>query len=107
MISTHWREPHAPDERDLRLLDILARRAADFFERRGVVQALRASEERLRLALEAARMGTWSWEVAADRHRRDANLNRLLGLEPAETVLPVEEFFTHVHPEDRDAVQGA
>ena len=33
MISSHWRKPHAPTERDLRLLDILARQAADLIER--------------------------------------------------------------------------
>ncbi|HET7036121.1 MAG TPA: ATP-binding protein, partial [Thermomicrobiaceae bacterium] len=34
MISTHWREPHEPAERDLQLLDVLARQAADLIERR-------------------------------------------------------------------------
>src|SRR5215475_3715804 len=33
MISTHWRQPHCPSERDLRLLDVLARQAADLIER--------------------------------------------------------------------------
>jgi len=32
MISTHWREAHEPSERSLRLLDIVARQAADFIE---------------------------------------------------------------------------
>jgi hypothetical protein len=34
MISSHWRKPHTPTERDLRLLDILARQAADLIERK-------------------------------------------------------------------------
>jgi PAS domain S-box-containing protein len=33
MISTHWRGPHEPSEGDLRLLDVLARQAADLIER--------------------------------------------------------------------------
>jgi two-component sensor histidine kinase len=33
MISTHWKAPHAPSEEDLRLLDVLARQAADLIER--------------------------------------------------------------------------
>lgn len=33
MLSTHWRQPHQPVERDLRLLDVLARQAADLMER--------------------------------------------------------------------------
>ena len=34
MISTHWREPHAPSESDLGRFDILARMAADLIERK-------------------------------------------------------------------------
>jgi PAS domain S-box-containing protein len=34
MISSHWNRPHTPTERDLRLLDILARQGADLIERR-------------------------------------------------------------------------
>lgn len=34
MLSTHWRVPHQPSERELRFLDILARQASDLIERR-------------------------------------------------------------------------
>lgn len=46
MISTHWRRPHQPAERELRLLDILARQASDLIERKLSEEALaRASVE--------------------------------------------------------------
>lgn len=48
MLSTHWRQPHTPNERDWRLLDILARQAADLLERKEVEQSLRESEHRFR-----------------------------------------------------------
>ncbi|MBV8152208.1 MAG: SpoIIE family protein phosphatase, partial [Candidatus Eremiobacteraeota bacterium] len=48
MISTHWKRQHQPAEHDLRLLDILARQAADVIERRLAANALRDSEERFR-----------------------------------------------------------
>jgi PAS domain S-box-containing protein len=48
MISTHWTTPHVPSERDLRLLDILARLAADLIERKTQDEELRRREERLR-----------------------------------------------------------
>lgn len=35
MISTHWRTPHQPSERDLQLFDTLAMQAADLIERCG------------------------------------------------------------------------
>lgn len=48
MISTHWDHPHQPSERDLRLLDILARQAADLLERTMAEEALREVEEQQR-----------------------------------------------------------
>ncbi len=53
MISSHWRNPHVPTERDFRLLDILARQAADLIERRQADEALRQSERRLHEIIEA------------------------------------------------------
>jgi signal transduction histidine kinase/CheY-like chemotaxis protein len=47
MISTHWNAPHQPSERDLRLLDILARLAADLLERTIVEGSLRQLNETL------------------------------------------------------------
>jgi PAS domain S-box-containing protein len=47
MISTHWREPHQPAERDLRRLDVLARQAADLIERGKAEAALHESNDQL------------------------------------------------------------
>jgi PAS domain S-box-containing protein len=52
--------------------------------------ALRDSEQRLRLALEAARMGTFETDIAATEARIDAQLARLLGLAEDTRVVPVE-----------------
>ena len=57
VISTHWREAHAPSEKELRLLDVLARQAADFFERRRTQEALQKSEQRLQRMLETEAFG--------------------------------------------------
>ena len=46
MISTHWSEPHEPSEREQRLLDVLARQAADLIERRRAEDALRQADRR-------------------------------------------------------------
>jgi signal transduction histidine kinase len=48
LISTHWRAVHLPEPRELRMLDILVRQAADFFERRRVLEELQESEQRSR-----------------------------------------------------------
>jgi len=46
MVSTHWNKPYWPSERDLRLLDILARQAADLIERRRNEEALQEENRR-------------------------------------------------------------
>src|SRR5262249_30495049 len=45
-ISTYGRQPHAPAERDLRLLDILARQAADLIETKRTQETLREANQR-------------------------------------------------------------
>ncbi|MCP5522968.1 MAG: PAS domain S-box protein [Verrucomicrobiales bacterium] len=55
MVSTHFRRSHRPDGRVLRLLDLLARQAADIIERAHVDAALRMGETRHRLLFEASR----------------------------------------------------
>lgn len=47
MLSTHWRTPHTASERELSLLDILARQAADLIERRHAEDALRDAHDLL------------------------------------------------------------
>jgi two-component system CheB/CheR fusion protein len=54
MFSTHWRAPHRPDDRTLRLLDLLSRQAADMIEWAQTAETLRASEERLRAFVTAS-----------------------------------------------------
>ena len=71
-----------------------------------VEEALRESDERLRLALSAAEMGTWRWDPETDQDTRDASLNRILGLEPVESTQSVEDFLGRLHPLDRPSVQG-
>jgi len=48
MFSTYWRKPHELTESEIRILDVLARQAADLIERTQTEQALRRSEERYR-----------------------------------------------------------
>lgn len=63
-------------------------------------------EEQLRLAVEAACVALWSWEVDFDRFAMDERAFDLWGLPWADHV-SFEELSTHIHPADRDRVRAA
>ncbi len=72
MISTHWREPHQPSERDLRLFDILARQAADLIERKQAEDALRRSEARYRNVFQTVQVSIWEEDFSEVKLAIDA-----------------------------------
>jgi len=59
MFSTHYKKPHAPDDRSLRLLDLLARQAADIIERAGAQEELRESEAKANALVKYAPTGIY------------------------------------------------
>ncbi|HEY5939904.1 MAG TPA: PAS domain S-box protein [Gemmatimonadales bacterium] len=79
----------------------------DVTERRQAAEALAQSQERLRLALNAARMGTWQWNVATNTLTWDDPLHELYGIEPGQRVTQYEHFIGRVHPDDRDFVAAS
>ena len=63
-------------------------------------------EKHLRLAVEAACVALWSWQVDDDRFAMDERAFDLWGLPWSDTVT-FEELSTHIHPADRDRVRAA
>jgi two-component sensor histidine kinase len=62
--------------------------------------------EHLRLAIDAARVALWSWNVDSDRFTMDKRAFELWGL-PWSSEVSFEELSAHIHPADRDRVQAA
>jgi PAS domain S-box-containing protein len=76
----------------------------DIHERRQIEEALRESEGRLRVALAAGRMGTWSGDFRTGEQRWDATQHTILGVSPA--LKPSRELFLSlVHPDDVASVR--
>lgn len=63
-------------------------------------------EKHLRLAVEAACVALWSWQVDDDRFAMDEHAFELWGL-PWSDVVTFEKLSTHIHPADRDRVRAA
>jgi PAS domain S-box-containing protein len=79
----------------------------DITELREARAALADSEERLRLALEAGRMGVWDWNVRTGDLKWSDSLEPLHGLAPGAFGGTFEHFQQLVHPSDRQVVQSA
>ncbi|GMU23766.1 MAG: hypothetical protein AMXMBFR13_38440 [Phycisphaerae bacterium] len=73
---------------------------ADITDRKQAEDQLRDSEWRLRLALDAGRMGTWEWEVNSGRVTWSDGHYVLLGYEPGAVESGYAVWRQCVHPED-------
>ena len=62
--------------------------------------ALRDSEARLQLALDAARMGTFDWNMEHDTGAADARTMDLFGFEPGSAMSLVRMMAERIHPDD-------
>jgi PAS domain S-box-containing protein len=105
MITTHWKVPHEPSERDLRLMDILARLAADLIERKSHDEEQHRREERLRALTQLLTDVPW-------QARKDGAFEKL---QPAWENYTGQTWDAHAghgwidafHPDDRANVQGS
>ncbi|HEX2254672.1 MAG TPA: PAS domain S-box protein [Thermoanaerobaculia bacterium] len=79
----------------------------DITELRQAREALATSEERLRLALDAGRMGVWDWNVRTGELQWSDSLEPLHGLAPGTFGGTFDHFLQLVHPQDRGAVEAA
>jgi PAS domain S-box-containing protein len=59
------------------------------------------TDQRLALALDAARLGTWTWDMAAGTTIWDARLEELHGLPPGGFGGTFEDWLASLHPDDR------
>lgn len=81
--------------------DSAAYHAAEDQTRQQVEEALRESEARLRLALEAAQMSTWDWDLLANQVIWSGGHERLFGRDKGQFDGSYEMFISHIHPDDR------
>jgi len=79
--------------------------AVDITARKGMEEALRSSEELLRLAFEAGGLGTFDWSVAEGRVTWSHETERIFGLAPGTFGGRVEDWRARVHPADGDEAE--
>ncbi len=112
LIATYWKQPHQPVEWDLRLLDVLARQAADLLERSQAEERLVAREKHLSLITASVPVSI----VHIDIQQRIRFANQLylkrLGMSSEEVLgktvceLLGKENFAKIEPHLKEALQG-
>lgn len=75
-------------------------------ERADAEAVIRDREERLRLAVEGAEMGTWDWDMQSGELAWSDRCRAIFGFSPDEPM-SYERFLERVHPEDRSRVDHA
>jgi PAS domain S-box-containing protein len=74
-------------------------------ERKQAEDGLRQRELQLAEAQHLTKIGSWDWDIAANRVRWSAELYQIYGLRPDEFEATYESFLGWVHPEDRPLVE--
>jgi PAS domain S-box-containing protein len=75
----------------------------DVTERKAAEEALRESAERLRLATDAADIGTWDFDPVAGALRWDERCKAIYGL-PADAEVDYPAFLDRIHADDRGRI---
>jgi PAS domain S-box-containing protein len=81
--------------------------AAERAARRQAEQTLVENDQRLRLAIDAAEIGFWEWDIPRNRIRRGGWHDQLFGLSPTSFSPKREAFRELIYPEDRARVDAA
>ncbi|MGM3307774.1 PAS domain S-box protein [Anabaena sp. WFMT] len=76
--------------------------AEDITERKQAEEERRKTEERLTLALEAANMGIWDWEIQTNKTQWSSNMGPIYGLSSYTLCPSPEDFLYLIYPEDRN-----
>ncbi len=79
----------------------------DITERKMAEESQRENQMRLDLALQAAHMGVWRWEIKENRRYYDELTCQLLGIDSTTFNGASEAFFKVIHPDDREMVKAS
>lgn len=78
----------------------------DITERKLAEEALLKSEERLNLALRAANIGTWDWDIQKNKLVWDDSMYTLYGIRKDEFNGAFDAWARTIHPEDRNRAEA-
>lgn len=100
LLSIQSYTPQAYTRADLDTLQALADYCGGAFHRLQTREALRVSDERLRLAVHAANVGLWDWDLGTNQVIISREWKSQLGYAEEEIGNTFSEWESRVHPDD-------
>jgi len=97
-------EIREPNDALLAMVGGIGSQIGQFLEQKRAEEALRQSEEQLRLALEAANMGAWDYDVRTGIVKWSSSLEIIHGLAPGSFGETFDDYLRDIHPDDREYV---
>ncbi len=76
-------------------------------QRKEAELALKTSNQRLNMAMDASGLGFWTRHVARDESFRDARWHAMLGYAPSPAAMEIDEWLKLVHPADIASIKAA
>lgn len=96
-----------PDSELLAMMAAIGTQIGQFMKRQQTEAALRRSETLQRMALTAAHMGVWDWNIVTGEEQWSTEMKAMWGIETDVVEMNHKDFFKHIHPEDRKQVVEA
>ncbi len=94
------------EERTAELVQANESLRTEINERQRVEQQFRERKAQLKEAQRIAHVGSWEWDIAADKVTWSDELYRIFGLRPREFRATYEAFLNYLHPDDREMVSN-
>lgn len=106
LMAIHDNVPHRWSDYELRVIREVTDRSWAHVERVGAEANLRASEEQLRLAIDAAEIGLWDVDEINQTLFWPPRVKAMFGISP-DVAVSMDDFYAGLHPEDRDTTAAA
>ena len=100
--TTRWVEVTATNLLHDPIIQAVVSNFRDITEQHEASEALRTSQERLNLTMQASGIGTWDWDIATNTVTWSKRLEELFGLQPGRFQGTFESYQQLIHPDDRE-----
>lgn len=101
VLVVHQGLPRRWTQQEVKLVSLVAGRCWESLERTRTARQLMASEERVRMAVQAANIGTWDFDLVRGVLSWSDRCKEIFGLSP-DAPIDYEIFLSCLHPDDRE-----